>query len=207
MPKNNPVERKNDNAPMDAYLGGSRTFEIVFIALVLLSVIGVGITDFTRQYSPWYWYAMVPVFAIGCLIIEWTRARHSEMSILRILRTQFFIWVGLLAAVSVVYILLFTGRLNYENTGLVMLLLVSMTTYFAGVVLDYRLCLLGIALASTLLVMAFLEQYMWVVLIVGLIAAAIVFQFSVRKARRSSSSKVDRIFSPGCDPSSGHCEA
>ncbi len=168
----NPAEIKDDKLEMDESLQGMRSFEIIFVILMLLSVIGVAITDFSRKLSPWFWFAMVPVFAVGCLVIEWTRARRSGMSSLSILRMQLLIWLGLLVAASITYVLLFTGRLNYENTGLVMLLLLAFATYFTGLILDYRLCLLGISLATTLLVMALLEEYLWVVLLLGVIGVA-----------------------------------
>jgi hypothetical protein len=37
-------------------------FEIIFVALTGLSLIGVGITDFSPAHSYWYWFAMAPIF-------------------------------------------------------------------------------------------------------------------------------------------------
>jgi hypothetical protein len=118
---------------------------------------------------------MVPVFAVGCLIIEWAHARRKGISGLGILRTQLLIWLGMLVATFIIYILLFNGRLNYENTGLIMILLLALTTYFSGIILDYRLCLLGISLASILIIVSFLEEYMWVVLIIGTVGLIFIF--------------------------------
>jgi hypothetical protein len=50
-------------------------YEIIPIGLILLSIIGIGITDFSPADSHRYWFAMVPVFAAACLILEWSRAR------------------------------------------------------------------------------------------------------------------------------------
>jgi hypothetical protein len=52
-------------------------YEIIFIVLILLSMIGIGITDFSPADSRLYWLAMVPVFAGACLILEWSRARDK----------------------------------------------------------------------------------------------------------------------------------
>jgi hypothetical protein len=156
---------------------GFHTFEIVFLTLALLSIIGVAVTDFSRKYSHWYWYAMVPVFACCCLIMEWTRAGRNGKSWTLILRTQLLTWFGLLVSIHLVYSLLSTGRLDYENTGLVMLLLVALTTFFAGINLDYRLCLLGGALAVSLLIVAYLEEYVWVLLLMGILAVAVIVHF------------------------------
>ena len=50
-------------------------YEIILIMLILLSIIGIGITDFSPADSHRYWFAMVPVFAGACLFLEWSRAR------------------------------------------------------------------------------------------------------------------------------------
>ena len=46
------------------------TYEIVFIVLIVLSIIGIGITDFSPADSYKYWVAMVPIFCGACLILE-----------------------------------------------------------------------------------------------------------------------------------------
>lgn len=166
---------------------GLRTFEISYVALILLSVIGVAVTDFSRRYSHWYWYAMVPVFACACLIMEWARARNSGKSRMSILRPQLLTWFGLMVAVSLTHVLLFTGRLDYENTGLVLLLLLALTTFFAGVELGYHLCLLGGFLALTLLMMTYMEEYVWVVLLAGILGVAITVYAYKRRLNRLKS--------------------
>ena len=50
-------------------------YEIVIIVLIALSIIGIGITDFSPADSYKYWLAMVPIFCGGCLILEWSRVR------------------------------------------------------------------------------------------------------------------------------------
>jgi hypothetical protein len=52
-------------------------YEIVFIILISFSIIGFGITDFSPGDSHRYWFAMVPVFAGACLLLEWDRARNK----------------------------------------------------------------------------------------------------------------------------------
>ncbi len=46
-------------------------YEIVIVVLIALSIIGIGITDFSPADSYKYWVAMVPVFCGACLILEW----------------------------------------------------------------------------------------------------------------------------------------
>ena len=163
-----------------SFLHGLQLFEIIFVILMVLSLIGVGITDFSPARSYWYWFAMAPVFACACLILEWTRFRGEGKSWLSALQTQLLTWFGLLVAVQVVFLLLRAGRLTFESTGLVILLLLALTTFIVGISLGYQLCLLGGFLGLTLLVVAYLEQYVWVVLAVAVlvvVAALLVLKY------------------------------
>ena len=91
-------------------------YEIILIALISLSIIGIGITDYSPANSRRYWFLMVPVFAGACLILEWSRARGKGQKWTTIVRTQMLLQLGLLLAVRPVYLLLHTGRL--DNTGI-----------------------------------------------------------------------------------------
>jgi len=166
-----------------SFLHGLRVFEIIFLIFMVLSIIGLGITDISPARSLWYWYAMAPVFACGCLIIEWTRVRTEENRWLSILRTQMLTWAGLLVAVHVVLLLLRSGRLTYESTGLVILLLLALTTFIAGINLGYQVCLFGGFLGLIVLMAAYLEEYVWVLALLMIVGAAVSFYGLKRKLR------------------------
>jgi len=148
-------------------------YEIILSVLILLSIIGIGITDFSPEDSHRYWFAMVPVFAGACLILEWSRARGKGQKWTTIVRTQLLLWLGLLLAVRLTYLLLQTGRLDNENTGLVILLLLALTTFFAGIHLGWRLFIVGIFLGVALIGAAYLEEFVWMFLILAIVVVAI----------------------------------
>ena len=105
------------------------TVEIILIVLILLSIIGIGITDYFPEYSHYYWFAMVIIFAGACLTLEWSRARSKGQKWTSIVKTQLLLWVGLLLAVQIVFLLQDARELNNENTGLIILLLLALTTF------------------------------------------------------------------------------
>jgi hypothetical protein len=150
-------------------------YEIVIIVLIALSIIGIGITDFSPAASYKYWVAMVPIFCGACLILEWSRVRGKGAKWTTILRTQLLHWVGLLVAVRLVFEMLHKGRLDNENTGLVILLLLALSTFIAGIHLGWRLCVVGGFLGAALVAATYLEEYVWLLLIIGLAVLAIVF--------------------------------
>jgi hypothetical protein len=166
---------------MKSFLYDLKAFEIIFVTLVVLSLIGVGITDFSPARSYWYWFTMAPIYAGACLFMEWSQARREGTRALTIIRTQLFTWLGLLVAIQVVFLLLRSGRLTYESTGLVILLLLALTTFIAGIHLGYELCMLGGFLGLTVLMVAYLEQYVWVIVFLAIIGAIVIFYVARRK--------------------------
>lgn len=147
-------------------------FEIVLIILIMLSIIGVGITDFSPGGSHYYWLVMVPVFAAACLVIEWERSRGKGHKWTTVFGAQLLLWLGLLLAVQLVYFLLHTGRLDNENTGLIILLLLALTTFFAGINLDWRLLIVGIILGLSLIGAAYLETFFWLFFLIAIVVVA-----------------------------------
>ena len=92
MPEDNSTTVSEESATKKSLL--KRLFgpyEIILIVLMLFSIIGIGITDFSPAESRRYWIAMVPVFAGACLILEWSRARGSGQKWTTIVRTQLVI--------------------------------------------------------------------------------------------------------------------
>ena len=148
---------------------------VIMIVLALLAIVGIGITDFSPQLSHWYWLAMVVVVGIACIVMEWSRARKKGLGVGAILKNEILIWLSVVLAVNLVYFLLHSGRLDSENTGLVILLILALATFLAGLRLGWRLCILGALLGGALIMATYLEEFLWIVLIVVLATAAAVY--------------------------------
>ncbi|MGW8188327.1 MAG: hypothetical protein ACWGNK_13700 [Desulfobacterales bacterium] len=162
-------KRTENRHILKRYLGSDG---IIMILLVLLAIVGIGLTDFSPLTSHWYWLAMVVVTGIACIVMEWSRARKKGLSAATIVKKEVFIWLSVLVAVNLVYFLFQSGRLDSENTGLVILLILALATFLAGLRLDWRLCLLGVLLGGALILATYMEEFLWIVLMVVLTAAA-----------------------------------
>lgn len=165
--------------PLQRYLGPDG---VIMIVLVLLDIVGIAITDFAPLLSHWYWLAMVVVTGFACIIMEWSRAREKGLEIATILKNEALIWLSVLVAVNMVYFLLRSGRLDSENTGLIILLILALATFLAGLRLGWRLCLLGALLCGALILATYLEEFLWIVLLVVLAAAAVLYFMARHKS-------------------------
>ncbi|MGH8507718.1 MAG: hypothetical protein ACREVH_03245 [Gammaproteobacteria bacterium] len=140
---------------------------MVLGGMLALAYLGVAITYVNRNLSHLYWLTMVPVFGTICFVLQWLRARSTEVNRIRLLGTQLLHWGGLFTAVELAYALLTAGGIPRATTGMVTLLLFTLATFLYGVHLDRRFIVVGGFLGISYVVMIYLAAYMWVVLLIA----------------------------------------
>jgi hypothetical protein len=145
------------------------------LGLLLLDVIGIGVTEFAMNFSHWYWLAMVVVTGFACAFIVRFRAHREDLNTTGMMKNEVLFWLAVLIAVNLVYFLFQAGRLNSENTGLVILLLLALSTFLAGLRLGWQLCLLGSVLGAALVFATYLEEFLWLLLLAGLVVVAVLY--------------------------------
>ncbi|MBW2709673.1 MAG: hypothetical protein JRD04_10460 [Deltaproteobacteria bacterium] len=161
--------------------------EFILILLLLLSVVGIALTDFSPTKGFWYWMAMAPVFCIATIAIEWSRMNRQGESKGRLVWTQAFHWFGYLVIIYMVFLLSSTetGRLNNVDVGLVALLILAFTTFSAGITASWRISIVGIFLGIAVVAIALLEEYLWVILIPLALIVIGAFLFRRRKSKQA----------------------
>ncbi len=173
-------ERPYETAP-GAPAGGRsfakkvHTEEAILLTLMALSAIGIGVTNFKPVESFWYWAAMAPVFGLVSIYIGWSKARRRGEGMSRIIWVQVLHWVGLFAAIVLIYFLFRrTGRIDYNQLALMSLLVLALTTFLAGVHFDWRFMIVGAVLGVCVAGAAFVEQVLWVIVIPIVAALALI---------------------------------
>lgn len=156
--------------------------EITLLVLISCSYIGVAYTDISPLRSQHYWYLMVPLFFIASLATEWQHVRTGKYPWKSVIWNHSMQWLAVLAAVKMVFIIQEIGRLNNETTGLILLLLFALTTFITGIRLGWLFRLAGIFLAISLMLLAYLERYLWVLIIVG--AALLIVHHMIMRHRK-----------------------
>ncbi len=154
---------------------------MVLGGLVGLSYIGIAITNVSPAISRIYWLIMVPVFAAVILLSQWVRLRGQEVKWAKLLREQLFHWIGLFIAIQFVYMLVRNGRVHFEASGLVIMLLFTLTVFLEGVHLDWRYFLVALFLALGVLLAVIVETYLWVILMVSAIVTVAVGFYMVKR--------------------------
>ena len=160
--------------------------ETVLLGLLLLSGVGIALTDFAPSKGFWYWVAMAPLFWGGGIYMEWSRVKDRGESRFKIIQRQTIHWVGYLVAVHLVFLLNYTGRMNSADAGLVALLVLALSTFFAGVYSDWRLTFVGLFLGSAVAGAALVEEFIWLALIpvvVILVGAIVWWRYRTKRPR------------------------
>ena len=180
MPETQPATAMKSSARSQKRLNRMTNYEWILISLMALAVIGVAITYLYPAKSYRYWLAMVPIFGTGCLSLEWSRLRNRGKGFWDIITDQLTHWCGVLVSVYLVDLLFNAQQLNNQNVGLVILLVLALATFLAGIQLGWRLYLLGGFLWLVLLTAAYLTGYLWILILGGTLITAIYVYMRIR---------------------------
>jgi len=153
--------------------------EIIFITIILLSIIGVGITDYAPTESWAYWIFMAAVLCACAVLIEKNLLHRKDVSFSKLLITQLVQWGATLIAIMLSFAFVKTGRMTYEGSGLVILLLLSLSTFLDGYHVGWRFYLAGFFLGMSAILAAYVEEFMWILFIIAL--ASIILSIYVEK--------------------------
>lgn len=131
-----------------------------YIAMLLLAVVGVAL-----QLPAIYWMFVIPVYAVTCIVAGWshftTPEAHRELVIVQTLN-----WLALIVAIYILYNAGVQGILNTNASGLVMLTLLALGTFMAGLQARvWRICGLGAVLFLAVPAIGWFEQS--IMLLVG----------------------------------------
>ncbi|OQY13495.1 MAG: hypothetical protein B6I31_00990 [Desulfobacteraceae bacterium 4572_19] len=152
--------------------------ESPYIILIILSLLGVGIISFSTQNSSWYWQIMIPIFGITCILTEWKRTKESNKSLWGLVRTQFLHWGAFFLIMRLDFLSVVHANMNDIVTGMVMLMLLAFSTFIAGIYIGWRFCVVGLFLAGTVAVLAFLEKSTILLFMIMLIVAILLIVVS-----------------------------
>ncbi len=138
--------------------------EAVLSLLLVLCFIGIAYTDVAGVRSMRFWMWMIPVFAIAAIIMEWSRYMKGEIDGLHFIRQQVLHWAAVYIAFRVVFSLLEIGRLPTNGAAYVLMTIMSLSTFLAGVYIGWRFLVLGLFIALATVLAAYLEAYVWVLI-------------------------------------------
>lgn len=138
--------------------------EAVLGLLLAVSFIGVAYTDIEGVRSLNFWLWTIPIYAIAAIVLEWSRYIRGEIDGFHFIRQQLLHWTAVFIAIKLVFILLNIGRLPSNAASYVLMTIMSLSTFLAGIYIGWRFIVLGLFIALATIFAAYLEAYVWVLI-------------------------------------------
>jgi hypothetical protein len=132
--------------------------ELPFSLVLILTLIGVAYTSFSKQPITGYWEILAPLIALVCVGSGWDGATDNSAR-LRLIGTQALHWLAFLVVMNMLLLPSVQRLFNASSTGLAIFTLLALGTFTAGVhVLSWQVCLLGLIMALGIPAIAWVEN-------------------------------------------------
>lgn len=153
----------------------SRLEKAIFVLLVLLSLFGIVVTDFSQADGYGYWALMVIVFGVLSMGVSWRQAKISDSDFGEIVKEQARHWAYTLIVGAAAFLIIKSGHLSDIGASLLILLILALATMLDGVRTGWQFTLVGSFLAACAIIIAYVEQFIWACL--GLAVLVIIGTF------------------------------
>jgi len=143
--------------------------EAILSLLLALSFIGVAYTDIAGERSLNFWLWMIPIFALASIILEWSRYTRGKIDGFHFIRQQVLHWTAVFIAIKLIFILIHIGRLPNNAAAFVLMTIMSLSTFLAGIYTGWRFIVLGVFIALATIFAAYLEAYVWILIPIAIL--------------------------------------
>jgi hypothetical protein len=156
-------------------------WKLPYIAVLALAVSGVAYTNISHQPLVGYWEFLALATGVLCVVTEWEKAKDKQARF-RLMWTQALHWVAILVTMNIVLLSGVQKMLPAPATGLVLLTLLALGTFLAGVnLLSLQICFLGLAMAVAVPAIAWFKQYALFLLLAAILLIGLGIAFWPRR--------------------------
>ena len=143
----------------------------VGLLLLVFAFFAVASSDVSATVTYKYWVSLVVLFGVIAFIADRMHTDHALTDVKSGLTISLH-WLGVFLAMEMVYYFVLSGRIANADTGLTNALILALGAFLFGVHGNWRFVVIGLGLAAATWIVAFVEEYMWVLIFVA--AAALV---------------------------------
>ena len=159
---------------------------VPYVAALALSIFGVAYSNFSGHAINGYWEFLAIAMALVCVATGWPNAPERSTRF-RLLWTQVAHWLTILVAMNIVLLPGFQQTVPVQAAGLVLLLLLGVGTFLAGInLMSLKIGFLGAAMALSIPAMTWLKQASLLLLLGGVAIAGLAIAFWPRGKKASA---------------------
>jgi hypothetical protein len=180
------------SVPPDRFVAWAARLEVSMLrrllivgAMGIFIMFGLFLANYSVNKADWYWSAMFPVFGLFCLghqLIAGDAGRPLWTVILK----QALHWLGPIVAIRIIFLQLARGQMDADAVALMILLILAVTCFLAGVHFDHSFVWVSAFLVLVALLGTEIESYLWLIVVIGLLAVALTVFSAVLIRRRTS---------------------
>ncbi|MCK1365837.1 hypothetical protein IVB40_16085 [Bradyrhizobium sp. 40] len=132
--------------------------QLPYVVALVLAVAGVAYTNASHQPLVGYWEFLALAIGVVCVIDKWPDLGGREER-WRLIWTQALHWVAVLVAMNIMLVSGVQQLLPTPATSLVLLTLLALGTFLAGVsLMSMQIAFLGVAMGITVPAISWLQQ-------------------------------------------------
>jgi hypothetical protein len=143
--------------------------ELPYSVILVLTIFGVAYTSFSKQPLVLYWEFLAVVIGVMC-IVTGVQSENGKEARLRLISRQVLHWFAFLLVMNMILLPSAQRILDDSATGISIFTLLALGTVTAGIhVASWQICLLGLVMALSLPVIAWIQlSALLVVLVISL---------------------------------------
>ena len=147
--------------------------ELPFAAVLILTVLGVAYTSFTKQPIVGFWELMAPLIALVCIASGWDSAQDRTAQF-TLIGSQALHWLAFIVVMNMLLLPSVQHNFTANSTAIAVFTLLALGTFPAGLqVFSWQVCGLGLVMALTVPAIAWIENSALILVIMLALVAAI----------------------------------
>jgi len=164
-----------DQLDQNGSKAASRQFVIeavIALVLLVLAFFAIASSDVSATATQTYWNLLLLLFAITAFVSDRVHTQH-EITHVASAVTITLHWLGVFFAIQLVHYFVVSGRMANADIGLTNGLVLALGTFLFGIYSNWRMGVIGIALAVATAGVALIEEFIWFLFIVVVVAALV----------------------------------
>ena len=187
------VQRSEDAEPPAPRSGMAQFLwqQLPYVVALVLAIAGVGYTNVSQQPLVGYWEFLALAIGVVCVITKWPEIEGRQAK-LRLIWTQALHWGAVLVTMNIILVSGVQQLLPTPATSLVLLTLLALGTFLAGVsLLSLQISFLGLAMAVAVPAISWLKQSIFFFLLGAVLLIGLGLTFWLRQDRRPRTARAD----------------
>lgn len=167
--------------------------QLPYIVALMLAIAGVAYTNVSHQPLVGYWEFLALAIGVVCVLTKWPEMDGKEAH-LRLIWTQALHWVAVLVTMNIILVPGVQQLLPTPATSLVLLTLLALGTFLAGVsLLSVQIAFLGLAMGITVPAISWLQQSIIFFLLGAVLLIGLGLTFWLRRPAAASADTKNEV--------------